>query len=617
MNKKNTVISFFLFLSFSSFSFSSQYSLDELAQQSYWLKLGHYRSAIISDWKSEVDDSSFFLADDGKRDPKAELLATINAFNGKDLDAKARQDVICRYPARFQYLKNKVDNNWGELDCIELKKWQLAIDPDAITLVFPTAFMNNPSSMFGHTLLRIDSKDQTRNKDLVAFSVNFAAEADPSDNPATYAIKGLTGSYPGRFALMPYYKKVREYNDLESRDIWEYKLNFTPKEVETVLFHLWELKTAYFDYYFIDENCSYQLLALLQVGRENLDLTSMFNLHAIPSDTVAALRDKGLLQDPKYRAAFGTKLFTYSEQLSDDDLEVARMLTKGGVLEQSDRTPIENAAILEMAYEWLNFEYYDKALKRDVAAPQLTKLLIARSKIRTTSPFLQPERPIASPDEGHGSSRVGLSVSHFKDNQEQFNFSYRFSYHDLLDQYSGFIPGAKISFLDTEASINETGTVRLNRFYFIDAMSLPVDNRIFDSWSWNFRMGFDRQADILKQSGHEFMQTGYGKSIGNANSLQAYFLGSFELNGGDITNNHLKLGVGSEFGALWQISQRNKLGLSSKVMRLIDSDVEYHAQTDLDWNWAFDQNWALRSTLTHQKWHKESNRAKLTLFHYF
>lgn len=81
-------------------------------------------------------------------------------------------------------------NDWAALECPELENWRSLINPKAMTLVFPTAYMNSPSSMFGHTLLRIDAKDQTRHKELVAFAVNFAAEPDENDNAALYALKG-------------------------------------------------------------------------------------------------------------------------------------------------------------------------------------------------------------------------------------------------------------------------------------------------------------------------------------------------------------------------------------------------------------------------------------------
>jgi len=616
MNKKNKIIALLLICSTSPL-FAATPSLDTVAQEPYWLQLGHYRSALLSDWKSEVDDANFFLSVDGKTDPKAELQATIDSFSGKDLNEQQTKQIICQFPARFTWLKNRVMNNWGELDCPEMQLWKTTIDPAGMTLVFPTAFMNNPSSMFGHSLIRIDAKDQTRNKELVAFAVNFAAEPDVQDNAGLYALKGLIGSYPGRFTLMPYYRKVREYNDLESRDIWEYKLNFTPDEVERVLLHLWELQSASFDYFFIDENCSYQLLALLQLAREDIDLTSEFSMQAIPSDTVAALGEQGLLQAPNYRPAFGTKLYHYSEQMSDADLAAARRLMEGKKIDSSTYTQAQHAAILEMAYEWLNFEFYDQGLDRNIVAPRSTGLLVARSKLTVPSPFSQPVQPLVSPEKGHASSRIGLSVSDSNRDGSRYHFEYRMAYHDLLDQSAGFIPGAQISFFDLQASIDAEATTRIEQFYFIDAMSLAVDNRVFDSWAWKLRMGYDRQADETKQSGHWFTQGGYGKSLGNANNFQTYLLGTLEFNGGDITDSALEVGLGAELGALWQINNDNKLSLTATMSYLIDADVDYHSQVDLDWNWALKRNWALRSKLRHQQWRDDDTMATLTLYHYF
>ncbi|PKG40170.1 Lnb N-terminal periplasmic domain-containing protein [Psychromonas sp. Urea-02u-13] len=616
MNIKSKILAI-LFIYFPSSLFATVYSLDNLAQNRYWLQLGHYRTATLSDWKSEVDSHNFFLADNGKIDPRAELQATVDTFNGEGLTKYQVNQAMCQFPARFTWLKSKVENDWVDPNCVEFNKWKSVIEPEGITLVFPTAFMNNPSSMFGHTLLRIDAKNQTRNKELVAFAVNFAAEPDADDNAATYAFKGLVGQYPGNFSLMPYYRKVREYNDLESRDIWEYKLKLTPSEVDLILLHLWELQFATFDYYFIDENCSYQLLGLLQLAREDLDLTSSFSMHAIPSDTVAALRDNQLLDEPNYRPAFGTKLFHFSEQMTDQELQAARDIKDGKSVDLSGFTSQKQASILEMAYEWLNFEFYDQGLSRKSIAPRLTNLLIQRSKIKLPSAFTQPLQPEISPELGHSSSRLGLSINGYDDNATRYSLSYRLAYHDLLDKSAGFIPGAKISFLDIEASINNDLNSRIERLYLIDAMSLAPDNRIFTSWSWNIRIGYDRQVDNSKHSGRWFTQGGYGKSIGDPNALHAYFLASFELNGGDITNNSVEVGLGSELGTVWQVNNNNKIALTGNIMWLVDTDVDYHNQLNLAWNWAFDTDWALRSKISHQQWRDEDVMAKLTLFHYF
>ena len=601
---------------FSTYSNAKSIEINTLATDPYWLKLGHYRPTTLGGWKSEVDSVKFFLSPKGKVSPKDELNTTINAFNGDNSLSEQTQQTRCQFPARYTWLKTKIKNNWPELNCPDLQAWQKIINPKGVTLVFPTAFMNSPSSMFGHTLLRIDAKDQTRHKELLAFAVNFAAEPDGSDNAAMYALKGLIGSYPGKFSLMPYYKKVREYNDLESRDIWEYKLNLSEEQVKLILLHLWELQLATFDYFFIDENCSYQLLALLQLAKNDLNLTSSFDLQAIPSDTVAVLRNNNLLQTPNYRPAFGTKLYHYSTQMTDEQLSDARALMQGGSLNTRNYSESQLVAILEMAYEWLNFEFYDKNLNREEIAPRLAKLLLMRSKYKIASPFTKPNRPAASPEQGHGSSKITLARTHYNQQSDLTSFAYRLAYHDLLDTSAGFIPGAQISFFDIEGAIKDNGNTQLEHFYLLDAMSLAPDNRIFDSWSWNLKMGFDRQPNNDFQQGRWFTKGGYGKSIGNPNTLHGYLLAQVEFNNGDITDK-LTTGFGTEAGVIWQINNSHKLALTTNIMWLVDADVDNHADLTLKWNYALSRNLSIRTELKNQRWYTSSTSAKLGIQYYF
>jgi hypothetical protein len=88
--------------------------------------------------------------------------------------------------------------------------------------------------MYGHTLLRIDARDQDERTRLLAYAINFAADTDEK-NGLVFAVKGLLGGYPGTFSVLPYYLKVREYGDLENRDLWEYELDLSPPEVDRVL----------------------------------------------------------------------------------------------------------------------------------------------------------------------------------------------------------------------------------------------------------------------------------------------------------------------------------------------------------------------------------------------
>ncbi|MGF1740576.1 DUF4105 domain-containing protein [Vibrio profundum] len=591
----------------------------ELAQDPYWLKLGHYLNKPMRGMKSNVTSKAFFLAEDGRDNPLAELKATITALYSDD--PTYANEMRCQFPARYSWLEEKQGRS-AKLDCPELQRWEKVLDPKGMTLVFPTAYMNNPSSMFGHTLLRIDAKDQTRHKELVAFAINFAAEPDSDDNPAMFALKGLIGSYPGRFTVMPYYRKVREYNDMESRDIWEYKLNFTEQEVNRVLLHLWELQHAEFDYYFLDENCSYQLLALLELARENLSLVDDFPLHAIPSDTVGTLANNQLLQKPNYRPAFGTRLLHQSNELDPALFSAARETKTDNIaleesLTEEPLTEEKKAAILEFAYEWLNFELYEGGLERDPTAKRLTQLLYQRSRLATPSPFSPVPEPSISPDQGHGSARFGASYLGSKEFDERASIEWRVAYHDLLDSQSGFIPGAKISFFDTQLSTNSDGNARLDKFYFIDAMALAPNNRTFDSFAWNIRTGFDRKPNVNKQAGRWFAQGGSGKAWGNSADVHFYALISSELSGGQATDYDAVIGLGVESGILWQASEQHRLGLQGQYLALFDSDADQDASVTASWNWSLNKRWALRTQASYQHWQSEDLSGKLTAYFYY
>ena len=235
--------------------------------------------------------------------------ATLASFYSQVAETPERQNPQCRFIARRAWLDAELHFDRARLpwrDCPRYEEWHAAMNAATLTLVFASAYLNNPSSMYGHTLLRVDARDQNDRTRLLAYTINFAADTNET-NGLTFAVKGLLGGYAGTFSVLPYYIKVREYNDMENRDLWEYELALTPEEVERVLRHAWELLSAYFQYFFFDENCSYHLLGLLQVARPELELTPPFRWWALPTDTVRAItKSPGLVARTVYRPANAT-----------------------------------------------------------------------------------------------------------------------------------------------------------------------------------------------------------------------------------------------------------------------------------------------------------------------
>src|ERR1017187_4387954 len=159
------------------------------------------------------------------------------------------------------------------------------MNPGSLALVFASYYMNNPASTYGHTFLLLNAKGHSSDERLLKYVVNFAADLE-SDNGFLFALKGLAGGYHGRFSTFPYYMKVQEYNNLESRDLWEYDLHVSSASLERLVGHLWELGNVRIRYFFINKNCSYYLLPVLDVMDPALSVTRPFVLRTIPMDTV-------------------------------------------------------------------------------------------------------------------------------------------------------------------------------------------------------------------------------------------------------------------------------------------------------------------------------------------
>ncbi|MEQ1837300.1 MAG: DUF4105 domain-containing protein, partial [Candidatus Nitrotoga sp.] len=390
----------------------------KLSERQEWLKLGHYVPNLIARGvHGLVDSSSFYNAPDGKSNPQAELEATLASFYSDITESNTQQNPQCAFVARYAWLNEQLHFDPQRLprqDCKRYQQWHAALNPNSLTLIFASAYINSPSSMYGHPLIRVDAKDQNEQTRLLAYAITFAANTDES-NGLAFAVNGLFGGYPGVFSNMPYYLKVREYSALENRDLWEYQLNLNAEEIDRVLRHAWELGTNHFQYFFFDENCSYHLLGLLQVARPELDMTSEFRWWAIPADTVGAIaRQPNMVKQVVFRPANATVLRHRLRQLSEAERDLVKGLSIKRIAIDDptlNKLPANRvAAVLETSQDYLS---YQRALgKSDVTdlAGLTHELLTARSRLDIAAQTPDIPTPKTRPDHGHGSSRITMGA---------------------------------------------------------------------------------------------------------------------------------------------------------------------------------------------------------------
>jgi len=297
-----------------------------LSEQSQWRAFIHYKPTFAKGWVSQVDSHQFFLSNEGKQSPERELNATLAAFFSTSAKAPLRLSAYCRFVARRIWLSEQLpefDDLIPAQPCPEFDQYRNYLDAEVLTLIFPSAHPNSPSSAFGHTLLRIDKKDQADDTRLLNMSLNFAADVPPDTAAASYAIRGLAGGFEGRFRLLPYHIKLREYGQIENRDTWEYELNLEQEAVDLIVRHAYEMLISHFDYYFLSENCSYHLLSLLEVAFPDDPITDSFNFWTIPIDTIRKLDEIGLATTPRFVPSSIRKLRVRQNSLKQDDVDLA------------------------------------------------------------------------------------------------------------------------------------------------------------------------------------------------------------------------------------------------------------------------------------------------------
>lgn len=548
-----------------------------LAEEPGWQALGHYRPRWLGlGRRSLIDSEGFFLADDGKHVPESELVATLRAFFAPAVvpDAAARDQAVAQHPqcafvARYRWLKSRLKfdpERLPERACEAFEVWLATIDASSVTLIFPAAYLNNPASMFGHTLLRFDRADQAEETRLLSYAVNYGANTG-TDNGLLFAVLGLTGGYPGTYSVEPYYNLVKRYSDLENRDIWEYQLDFTPEEVERMLAHLWELRGQYSDYYFFDENCSYQLLFLMDAARPMLGLVDDFPLHVIPIDSVrSVLRREGLLRQSVFRPSAETRIQQGLVAMTVAERALVRELAEGEIApeqaSQSGLTPTRVAAVLELAEAFVTYELRTGNLDREVAAGRAWSLLAARSRVDATSDQPPVAVPQTRPDQGHGSARVAFGVGS-RDGSLFQALRLRPAYHDVLDPGGGFAPGAGIEMLESELRHYQgDNTLVLERLTFLGIRSMAPRDALIRPISWKLDLGLRRvRVEDGDEQGALVATAGGGAGLSYRLGRRGIWSTTLDasVGGGEECEETCSVDVGPAVSLLWPMSDRATL----------------------------------------------------------
>lgn len=555
---------------------------------------------------SEIDGAGFFYSKEGRTDPLKELRATLDAFTkGVPLN-KTGLHPQCAFPERYRYLTVQRGFSIEPVNCPKFEAWRDQFRPNSLTLIFASNFPEAPPSMFGHTFLRINAKQSEGMKkiDLLDFGINFAAHI-PEDPGLTMAFNGLFGGYEGHFSVAPYYMMVNTYSHIENRDLWEFGLNVSAEELGKLIAHIWEIEqNGFLEYFFLDENCSYQLLTLLEVAKSDWSLTKGLNLYVLPADTIKTIGlQKNAVTSIHYRPSLYHKL---EFQLEDFDADMRQDFAD---IVKFSKSPDKQTSpkLLDAILTYLTYKKKDA----DVELTNKDKFLLGQATTlrlnlpKQQAPTYEQEKELAAtrPDISHNSHRFGLGIGRSGSKTYQ-TAELKPALHDLLNEDTGYAPLTQLDVLAVKVRYDQTNRkVHLDTIKFLNLTMISPFTKIKMSPSWTIRMRHEANRIL------ECAACGVSRFEGGIGSALSFLKNRFVVTGMSFnrlevpsTGEVLRVAPGVSFGLLGTVSKRTKVAIEMISLYYLYpvSEKELLHQARFNFAHAINQSWDLRFAVSKQ-----------------
>jgi hypothetical protein len=561
-------------------------SPSQLSRTPGWRHLLHYKDHFLFGPQSQEAGAAFFFSPFGQGDPEAELTETLAAFQNS-AQPEIQKAALCSFPARRHFLEQALSLQFAHPECADYDEWKRGLGAKGASLVYSSAFPNNPAAMFGHVLLRLDRDPARKGQSgLMSYSVSYSANIPQGTNDLHYTVYGLLGGFIGQFSIAPYYTQVNDYTSAEMRDLWEYPLRLSSRQVDFLVDHLWELYAhAYFDYYFFSQNCATQQLALLQAAVPDQPILDGMPWYTLPVDAIHHLKKLGLVGEPAHRPS-AKKIFLANQAAltGPERIELKEVIEDPKKIEATG-----DAHVLDAAAAFWN---YRKFLQQDLIKTKeqatLHRILIARAKLGAHPP-LAPEIPgITQPDLGHYTS-AAAPVFAYADQEYRVGLRYRLGMHDLLDSELGFEPFSQIDYLNIYAYyVPKKNVLRLGEVRLFDATSLyPL--AVYDhKFSWKLSLRSEQPLKTFCDSCQKQVLEGGGglSAFGFSDHDLWYALLSVRAGySARQTPYKWDIGPGLQSGLLYRFSPVHRANLEAKA----EWDFNRAFQQSMFWSYSYAQ----------------------------
>ncbi|MGD2171211.1 MAG: DUF4105 domain-containing protein [Gammaproteobacteria bacterium] len=465
-----------------------QPDLVEIADDRTWQRLLYYdRDAE----RSDVISIDYFLSPEGRTDPLKELTATLKAYK-EPFDDKADQHARCRFPARYLWLSQRLvldDYRVIPPQCVSLRKSQRKLQLKSISLMYVTGYLGNPASSFGHSFIKLNTRNNFGDSSLFDLSISYGADVPENENVFLYIYRGLFGKYEAKISDKYFYSDDLVFSSTEFRDIWEYQLKLTDQQLLLFQLHMWEILGQRFQYYFLHRNCGYELSRILEVVIDE-DLVKSADFYFLPIETFHSLAeissDKTIMEEVVYHPSGQKIVYENYQRLTDRERRFVKQIMDKDRLDISLLESLEEGqqiAIIDFLLEYHNY-LLTREPDNEAFEESKRQLLVKRFGL---APRKAAEIEIDRYASPLASDKPGLLAAKYNDLESGDDFlTLGYSPYSAQSLGQNDMNGNELIVLNTEIGITEDD-IFLDRFDFVkiksyDRFHIPLESKLPLSW---------------------------------------------------------------------------------------------------------------------------------------
>lgn len=496
----------------------------------YWARLLHANDGI-----SSVVSDQFFLTPHGRFDLQAEQDTFISL-----LSTDAVHQIACNFPARYKWLKKqKLTSIDFDLDtCADLVQFRESFQQKDFYLGYVTEFLDSPASAFGHLILVFsDPKVPLELADVIHFAADSKGE-----NGLSYIAKGLSGGFRGYYVRDPFFKKLNEYLVVEQRAIHLYKIELAQDQIENLVLHLYELRKAEFKYYFIDENCAYQLAYFLDVAAPEESYKPSPNQPVLPMDVIRLNRNR-ISQHLSF-APTHKRINEITSTLTASELsEVKAVLTQ-----QVAPSPDSTNAVKELIA--LQYQYAFRRVKK----PYPNHIEVDFLDFKKSTNIVELHDPL-----GQSVRKIGFSTELVS---SAGRYRVRMEIDPLGTTGNGSLKSKESQLEVMTTSLDVTNNqFKLNELKLLKIKSTPNALELNNPWSWGLSLSMNRYNSLSELAKEAELNTGKTFILGRFRAELGVGLGTQSLQG-------THLFTSPKVSAYYELNERVNAGVSFEDKKL-------------------------------------------------